>query len=207
MIRLIPLLAALLLSVSCASPSDGLTREEAREQNNKSDGLDVDICLQEDWYGDGEICDDFCLFPDPDCEGNEFCTDDSTCDEGQRCNAEEFCLQDCDEEGNCDETCTGFCVQTPPEVKLCGGPAQLGCDEDQWCSYAAEPVIERAEVTGVCTDYPLLCTTLLFPVCGRDGVTYNNECNANRAGIDVASEGPCEQEPDEQVELEEPEAE
>ena len=204
MFRFIPLVAALLLGASCASPGNGLTREEARAQNDKSDGLGVDICLEESWYGDGEICDDFCLFPDPDCEGNAFCTDDSTCDEGQRCNAEEFCLQDCDEEGSCDETCIGFCVASPPQVRVCGGPAELQCDEDQWCSFADELVLElaRADLSGVCEDLPLLCTTVLLPVCGRDGVTYNNECNANRAGVDVASEGPCEQE-----EAEDPEAE
>ncbi len=194
MFRFIPLVVALLLSASCASPSDGLTREEARIQNNKSDGLDVDICLQENWYGDGEFCDEFCLFPDPDCEGNEFCTDDSTCSDGERCNAEEYCLQDCDDEGGCDETCTGFCVETPTSVQVCGGPEELGCEEEQWCSYAAEPVLDRAEVAGICKDVPLLCTTLLLPVCGRDGVSYSSECNANRAGVDAVSEGRCESE-------------
>lgn len=195
MFRLSIFVAVFSLSAACASPSDaGLTREEAREQSNKSDELDIDICLQEGWYGDGEVCDDFCLFPDPDCAGNEFCSDDDDCEEDTRCNAEEVCLLRCDEDGNCDEACAGFCVPAPPEEVVCGGPAELSCEEDQWCSYSDDGILQRAEVSGTCRDFPLLCTTVFAQVCGRDGMTYNNECNANRAGVDAIASGPCDAE-------------
>lgn len=192
MIRLPLFLLALALTAACgASPTDPLTREEAREQSGKSDELDVDLCLEQEWYGDGEVCDDFCLYPDPDCEGNAFCTDDSTCEESQHCNAEELCLLSCDEQGECDEACTGFCVESALQPTTCGGPDEVSCDSGEWCSYAGDPLLARAELSGLCQPLPLLCTTVFAQVCGRDGVTYNNECNANGAGVDAIHDGPC----------------
>ncbi len=191
MIRLTILTAALAFVAACAPPGEGISREEAREQSSKSDELDIDLCLEEGWYGDGEVCDDFCLYPDPDCEGNEFCTDDSTCEDGERCNAEEFCLLSCNEDGECDESCTGFCIESAPIEISCGGPAEISCESGQWCSYDGDELHERAALSGICRDTPLLCPSILAQVCGRDGKTYSSECNANRAGVDALSTGPC----------------
>ena len=35
------------------------------------------------------------------------------------------------------------------------------------------------------------CITLYDPVCGCDGVTYGNACEAGCYGVEVACEGPC----------------
>lgn len=39
------------------------------------------------------------------------------------------------------------------------------------------------------------CAAYYAPVCGDDGVTYGNECEANVRGVDIVSSGPCEEEP------------
>lgn len=44
---------------------------------------------------------------------------------------------------------------------------------------------------GVCTALAEGCGEIYTPVCGCDGKTYGNDCNAEEAGVSVASEGEC----------------
>ncbi len=44
---------------------------------------------------------------------------------------------------------------------------------------------------GVCTERPTMCPDTESPVCGCDGVTYENDCFATMDGVRLARTGPC----------------
>jgi hypothetical protein len=45
---------------------------------------------------------------------------------------------------------------------------------------------------GTCVGVPKVCSDdLLKPVCGCDGVTYDNACAALRAGVEIDRPGSC----------------
>jgi hypothetical protein len=46
---------------------------------------------------------------------------------------------------------------------------------------------------GVCRPTPEACTMLYAPVCGCNGVTYSNDCEAASMGVSVATLGECQQ--------------
>lgn len=80
----------------------------------------------------------------------------------------------------------GACEDEP----ICGGNGE--CREDQYCQ---RPIgtCELDDRGGVCVDRPVVCPLVLAPVCGCDGITYGNPCEAAAAGVNIDREGPCEE--------------
>ena len=79
------------------------------------------------------------------------------------------------------------------ELEACGGITGLSCESDEFCNYPAEAMCGAADATGVCEPLPQVCDDLYDPVCGCDDKTYSNECEANGAGVSVASQGACDE--------------
>ncbi|MEM1415282.1 MAG: hypothetical protein AAGH15_10290 [Myxococcota bacterium] len=70
----------------------------------------------------------------------------------------------------------------------CGsGPA---CGSRRYCDYPRDSCGVSGE-EGSCERRPDACDDIFEPVCGCDGNTYSNRCEAHAAGQDVAGTGAC----------------
>jgi Kazal-type serine protease inhibitor-like protein len=81
------------------------------------------------------------------------------------------------------------CERAPGGV--CGTIAGLVCRPDEWCDFDDPLTCGFADEGGVCRPRPSACLTVIDPVCGCDGSPYDNECWAQKAGVDVLSAGSC----------------
>jgi Kazal-type serine protease inhibitor-like protein len=84
----------------------------------------------------------------------------------------------------------GECAPSPGGT-ACGGLLGAQCADGEFCNFPIEAICGAADATGTCEATPEVCTDIFAPVCGCDGNTYPNACNANVAGVSVASEGEC----------------
>jgi Kazal-type serine protease inhibitor-like protein len=70
----------------------------------------------------------------------------------------------------------------------CGSSEECGADE--YCSIA-NGVCLTPKSLGFCKAKPASCASVPAPICGCDGKTYSNSCEASIAGISVAATGVC----------------
>ncbi len=91
-------------------------------------------------------------------------------------------------------TCAWRCPDAPPPDLRCGGlhlvpPVTPQCGADTFCRLdlgSCDP-----SLMGLCTIRPGACVNDSEPVCGCDGITYNNACEAFRLAVSLRSLGVC----------------
>jgi hypothetical protein len=82
--------------------------------------------------------------------------------------------------------CLAACRLELPCAATCSADAD--CASDRYCAKAAGD----CDGAGACVKRAEVCLAVVEPVCGCDGNTYGNACEAARAGVNVAERGVCD---------------
>ncbi len=77
------------------------------------------------------------------------------------------------------------------QASTCGGLMGKTCGAGNYCEFTAKQACGAGDQMGTCQTKPQMCPMVVMPVCGCDGKTYNNSCEANRSGASVHTDGPC----------------
>lgn len=76
------------------------------------------------------------------------------------------------------------------------GPGRLDCGTvvcatTEYCDYPDGSMCGIGGEAAACTVRPDFCSDVYMPVCGCNGMTYTNDCQAAMAGVDTAYSGEC----------------
>jgi len=79
----------------------------------------------------------------------------------------------------------GECAKPAP---ACTGKDPTQCGDEQYCDLAWGTCGGQG---GNCRDRAEVCDAVYQPVCGCDGKTYGNDCEASTAGVSIKDKGEC----------------
>ena len=76
-------------------------------------------------------------------------------------------------------------------AKACGARAGNSCTANEYCAYQPGQYCGQADAEATCQLRPQGCDAVYTPVCGCDGKTYGNSCEAAISGTGVYANGAC----------------
>src|ERR1700743_3811268 len=85
----------------------------------------------------------------------------------------------------------------PPIANLdeaCGGPDKITCNSALFC-HLPDGQCSAPDAAGTCAKAPDFCMRVSRPVCGCNGKTYLNECEARHAKVAIDTTGACKKPP------------
>lgn len=80
--------------------------------------------------------------------------------------------------------------------EACGGADRVTCNSALWCQTTAGQC-KAADAEGQCNKAPAFCMRVSRPVCGCNGKTYVNDCERQKAKVQLDHDGACPKEPTE----------
>jgi hypothetical protein len=78
--------------------------------------------------------------------------------------------------------------------EACGGPDKITCNSALYCQLPVGQC-SNADAAGTCVKAPDFCMRVSRPVCGCNGKTYANECDARHAKMAIDTQGACKKPP------------
>ena len=78
--------------------------------------------------------------------------------------------------------------------EACGGPEKIACNSALFC-HLPDGQCSAPDAAGTCAKAPDFCMRVSRPVCGCNGKTYMNECEARHAKVAIDTTGACKKPP------------
>ena len=78
--------------------------------------------------------------------------------------------------------------------EACGGPDKITCNSALYC-HLPDGQCSAPDAAGTCVKAPDFCMRVSRPVCGCNGKTYQNECDARHAKVAIDYTGACKKPP------------